>query len=249
MGRWFVVDGAAEFGSEDAPVRNRPAVAERYGRSLLSLAFISRLRVIHCCVDVHFPSFLPGLPCRLAMKTRRPRLLQLPYLLFGACSSCCVQLLLRYDDRLSDLRITHLTRGSRLGQQPHSRNQFSSLHLTTEQCEATFPGLTKDRYPRHSCSRPLRNTPLWRWRTAPSSDQGRPGKVPCAPFAHRNGDADSGPALRISARARQRTGSGAVRRRSLQNAPVLFLSKLSKPGSLPQRRPKPQRSFSCTAPS
>ncbi|OIW29293.1 hypothetical protein CONLIGDRAFT_655209 [Coniochaeta ligniaria NRRL 30616] len=79
------------------------------------------------------------------MKTRRPKSWRPAYLLLGACSSCYLLFFIWYDCGVSVQVVPSFSRGSRVGtglRPPQTR--FDTLRLTTEQCEATFPGLTKD---------------------------------------------------------------------------------------------------------
>ncbi|KAB5571749.1 hypothetical protein GE09DRAFT_1200754 [Coniochaeta sp. 2T2.1] len=67
------------------------------------------------------------------------------YLLFGACSSCYLLLFFCFQYDLSIPGVFQLTRGSSITNGLHPlQDQHASLDLTTEQCESTFPGLTKD---------------------------------------------------------------------------------------------------------
>ncbi|KAB5539230.1 glycosyl transferase family 90-domain-containing protein [Coniochaeta sp. 2T2.1] len=79
------------------------------------------------------------------MKTSRPRVWRPIYFLIGACSSCYLVLFFSFLDEFSIPGIFQLTRSSSVTNGRHPlQNTHTSLDLTTEQCESTFPGLTKD---------------------------------------------------------------------------------------------------------
>lgn len=90
----------------------------------------------------------PSLDHRLsAMKARHTRSWRPVYMLFGACLSCYLLFFVWYELGRSVQGTSYSpprevsSIGNTLGP-PQER--FSTLHLTTEQCETTFPGLTQD---------------------------------------------------------------------------------------------------------
>jgi hypothetical protein len=77
------------------------------------------------------------------MKTRQPKSWRPVYLLLGACSFFYLLLLFYIDPSRGLSYFSRTSHHYQHGLQPPG-DLFSSLGLTTEQCDTTFPLLTKD---------------------------------------------------------------------------------------------------------